>query len=191
MPWRYHSQVTLLASALHAVSSWKPLSPSEEAKQAEFLAALDQSAEVLSRRPLPSHLTASAFILDAAQEHVLLVFHGKGRFWVQPGGHLESDDAGILEAALREATEETGLRPEQLSGLRVVDLDHHQLSGAFGHCRSHLDVGVAMITDGTPQPTVSDESEDVRWFPVRDLPEDAVHGFGSRLAEVLERLRQI
>lgn len=191
MPRRYHSQVTLLDSALHTVSSWKPLSPSEESEQAEFLAALDQGADVLSRRPLPSHLTASAFILDAEHEHVLLVFHGKGRFWVQPGGHLESDDAGILEAALREATEETGLRPEQLSGLRVVDLDHHQLSGAFGHCRSHLDVGVAMITAGTPQPTVSDESEDVRWFPVRNLPEDAVQGFGSRLAEVLERLRQI
>ncbi|MEZ2370163.1 NUDIX hydrolase [Arthrobacter sp. RCC_34] len=183
--------MTLLDSALHAVSSWKPLSPSEESEQAEFLAALDQGADVLSRHPLPSHLTASAFILDAAQEHVLLVFHGKGRFWVQPGGHLESGDAGILEAALREATEETGLRAEQLSGLRVVDLDHHQLSDAFGHCRSHLDVGVAMITDGTPQPTVSDESEDVRWFPVGDLPEDAVQGFDSRLAEVLERLRQI
>lgn len=182
--------MTLLDSALHAVSAWKPLSPSEEAEQAEFLTALDQGADVLSRHPLPSHLTASAFILDATHDHVLLVFHGKGKFWVQPGGHLETEDPGILEAALREATEETGLRPEQLSGLRVVDLDHHQLSGAFGQCRSHLDVGVAMITDGTPEPTTSDESEDVRWFPVDRLPEDAVHGLGSRLADVLERLRQ-
>lgn len=181
--------MTLLDSALHAVSSWTPFSSSEEAEQAEFLAALDQGAEVLSRHPLPSHLTASAFILDTAHEHVLLVFHRKGRFWVQPGGHLESEDADILAAALREATEETGLRSEQLRGLTVVDLDHHRLSGAFGHCRSHLDIGVAMMTDGTPQPTVSDESEDVQWFTIEDLPEDAVHGLGARLAEVLERLR--
>ena len=181
--------MTLLDSALHAVASWTPRSPAEEAERSEFLAALDQGADALSRHPLRSHLTASAFILDARREHVLLVFHGKGKFWVQPGGHLESEDAGILEAALREATEETGLLPGQLTGLQLVDLDHHQLSGAFGHCLSHLDIGVAMTTEGTPRPSVSDESDDVRWFPVGDLPEDTVHGFSSRLAEVLERLR--
>lgn len=182
--------MTLHESALNAVSSWQPRTSFEEAEQAEFLAALEQGPEALSRQPLRTHLTASAFILDASREQVLLVFHGKGKFWVQPGGHLESQDTGITAAALREATEETGLLPEALSALQVVDLDHHQLSGAFGHCRSHLDIGVAMTTDGTPQPTVSEESDDVRWFPVDALPRDTVSGFPQRLAGVLGRLRE-
>ncbi|MBW8810801.1 MAG: NUDIX domain-containing protein, partial [Lysobacter sp.] len=35
--------------------------------------------------------------------------HRKGGFWVQCGGHLEPDDATLSAAALREATEESGI----------------------------------------------------------------------------------
>ncbi|MDP5227588.1 MULTISPECIES: NUDIX domain-containing protein [Arthrobacter] len=180
--------MTLLDSAIHAITSWDPRNGAEEKAKADFVSALDHGEAVLSRHPLPTHLTASAFVLDRGREFVLLVFHRKGRFWVQPGGHLEDDDASVESAALREAREETGLAGDLLHGARVVDLDHHALAGAFGHCRSHLDIGVVVFTDGTPAPTVSDESEAVRWFPVNALPDGVVNGFRERLDGVLARL---
>lgn len=180
----------LLASAENAIVSWEPLTPHEEAAKEDFLAGLAHGADILSRRPLPSHLTASAFVLDAAKENILLVFHGKARFWVQPGGHLEDGDTAVTEAALRETVEETGLPRDLLNDARVVDLDHHALPGAFGHCRSHLDIGVAVFTDGTPEPTVSEESEAVRWFPLDALPEPVAPEFHRRLDGVLARLGQ-
>lgn len=178
----------LLASAEHAIISWKPTTPREAEGKEDFLAALEHGADILGRHPLPSHLTASAFVLDTARENILLVFHGKAHFWVQPGGHLEDGDTAITEAALRETVEETGLSRGMLHGARIVDLDHHALAGAFGHCRSHLDIGVAVFTDGTPEPTVSEESEAVRWFPLAALPDGLAPGFRERLDGVLARL---
>lgn len=160
----------------------------EAAGKQDFLAALAHGTDVLSRHPLPTHLTASAFVFDAARENILLVFHGKARFWVQPGGHLEDGDTAVTEAALRETVEETGLPRELLADARVVDLNHHALPGAFGHCRSHLDIGVAVFTEGTPDPTVSEESEAVRWFPLAALPDGLAPEFRERLDGVLARL---
>lgn len=180
--------MSLLASAEDAIVSWEPLSTREAAGKQDFLAALARGADILSRHPLPSHLTASAFVFDAALENILLVFHGKARFWVQPGGHLEDGDTAVTEAALRETIEETGLPREFLADARVVDLDHHALPGAFGHCRSHLDIGVAVFTEGTPEPTVSEESEAVRWFPLAALPDVLAPEFRRRLDGVLARL---
>ena len=95
------------------------------------------------RSCVPSHLTASAMVLDSAGERVLLALHRKGGFWAQPGGHCEAADATLADAALREATEESGIDGLRLVGGGPVDLDRHQLSSAFGSCGEHLDVLLA------------------------------------------------
>ncbi|MFP3813739.1 hypothetical protein, partial [Bacillus sp. SIMBA_005] len=41
---------------------------------------------------------ASCVVFDETLTQTLLVFHGKGQFWVQPGGHAEDGDASIMEA---------------------------------------------------------------------------------------------
>lgn len=189
LPTRYHSPMTLLDSAAAAIQAWKPGTDAQVANKDYFLQALAHGTDILARHPLPTHLTASTFVLDRQLGQVLLVFHGKGKFWVQPGGHLEPGDRTIEEAALREVEEETGLEASLLAQPTVIDLDHHQLSAAFGHCRSHLDIGVAVLADASRQLRVSDESEDVRWFPVDSLPDNLASGFRERLAAALDRLR--
>jgi 8-oxo-dGTP pyrophosphatase MutT (NUDIX family) len=178
---------TLLASVLAAVDGWRTRDEAEAATRADFVEALrDHGQAALERSGPPTHVTASAFVFDEDAEHVLLCFHGKGRFWVQPGGHLEAGDSSVAGAALRELQEETGVSPAQLHSIEVADLDHHALGGGFGRCASHLDIGVVGRTRDLAAPLiVSDESDAVAWWPVAALPPGSAPGLAGRLARVL------
>ena len=142
--------------------------------QEEFVAAA--RAGLVSKADGPDHLTASALVLDRSREHVLLVLHKKVRLWMQPGGHLEPGDTSLARAALREAVEETGVGDLQLAGDTPFDLDRHP--APCGQ-RYHLDVRFLVLADDGARTAVSDESDDVRWFPVDALPADAVPDLGA------------
>jgi 8-oxo-dGTP pyrophosphatase MutT (NUDIX family) len=105
---------------------------------------------------------------------VLLTLHRKGGFWAQLGGHCEPQDDTLAAAALREATEESGVDGLRLIGDAPVDLDRHALSTAFGTCGEHLDVRYAVVAPPGAEPVVSEESDDVVWFPAGELPGTAV-----------------
>ena len=91
--------------------------------------------------------------------------------------------AHLQAAALREATEESGM-----AGLRVVgpaDLHRHALSAAFGRCREHLDAAYVVQAPYGARPEVGPESLDVAWWPVGDLPEAVVPDLPVRLERIL------
>ena len=65
----------------------------------------------------------------------------------------------------------------------IVDLDRHDLDSGFS-CAAHWDVGFAAVAAPDVEISVSDESEDVRWFPINDLPARVPAGFSARLERV-------
>lgn len=136
------------------------------------------------------HFTASTFVFDPGFDRILLCFHGKGRFWVQFGGHIEPADDDLAEAALREAREESGLDDVTLVSRHPIDLDRHELSAGFGWCTAHWDVGFAAVVDADAVPTVSDESVDVAWFDVDALPESVPQGFVTRVRRARDVARR-
>lgn len=99
----------------------------------------------------------------------LLLHHGKLRRWLQPGGHIEAVDATALEAARREAQEETGLtdlRP--LGGL--FDVDVHEIPARAGEpSHVHYDVRYAFVADPAAPLMFSRESRELAWFPLMDV----------------------
>lgn len=170
------------------VAELVPQSDREREMQADFAETFGDDSGPVWRESGPHHATASSVVFDETLTRTLLVFHGKGRFWVQPGGHMEDGDASVTDAALRELREETGIAAVPTAPL-VYDLDHHALSSRFGRCASHFDIGVAMIADPELALTVSDESADVRWWPVDALPAEAPEQLAPRLRGLLERLQ--
>lgn len=163
-------------SARIALTDWMPPDPEQDALRHTYLAFLDAVPNPCERACVPGHLTASAIVFDATGEQVLLTLHPRVGKWVQLGGHCEPEDRGIAAAALREATEESGLDGLVLSP-GPVQLHTHPITCSLGQPTRHLDVRYAAVAPGTadgtpPDPVRSSESVDLAWWPVDALPGD-------------------
>ncbi|MDN0195627.1 NUDIX hydrolase [Streptomyces sp. S.PNR 29] len=112
------------------------------------------------------HVTASALVIDPEGGRVLLTLHKKLRRWLQMGGHCEPGDASLSAAALREATEESGVAGLSLLPGGPVRLDRHPIPPP---CHCHFDVQYAVLAPPDAAHAVSDESLDVRWFPYDEV----------------------
>ncbi|MCA0435667.1 MAG: NUDIX domain-containing protein [Actinobacteria bacterium] len=169
------------ADAIRTVTDYPATGPQQARLQAEFLAALTDRADAISRFGPPAHLTVGVAVLDPSGRRVLLTHHRKADAWYQFGGHIEPGDASLRAAAERELREESGLTDLALSA-RPVHLDRHALPGAFGTCREHLDVRYAAVAAADAVPLVSPESYDVRWFDLDALPPGTADDLGGLLA---------
>jgi len=161
----------LHADAVRLLRAWEPPDGAQELLRAAYLAHLATHPDGVAKAGPPAHLTASALVLDARRERVLLTHHRKAGLWLQLGGHLEPDDPSLYAAAQREIREESGLAGVEVHPV-IAQLDRHTLAGAFGHCREHLDVRFAAVVPAGSEgaATASDESLDLRWWPLGGLP---------------------
>lgn len=88
-----------------------------------------EGTQLIDRKNFTGHITASAFILNQEGDKLLLLKHKFLEKWLQPGGHVDAADQSLLFAALREASEETGLGEHQLQPFssKVFDFDSHRI----------------------------------------------------------------
>jgi 8-oxo-dGTP pyrophosphatase MutT (NUDIX family) len=120
----------------------------------------------------PDHLTASMLVLSHDYSQVLLTLHGKAQQWFQFGGHCEASDVTLAGAATREALEESGLASIDVDPV-PIHLDEHAVPFcAAGPETHHLDVRFLGVAPAHAAHAVSEESLDVRWWPVDALPTD-------------------
>lgn len=85
--------------------------PTEQARLQPLVNLIAQSAveDLISRKNVAGHVTASGFVVDVSRRKVLRLRHKALGELLQPGGHVEPDDKSPLEGAKREIKEETGI----------------------------------------------------------------------------------
>jgi 8-oxo-dGTP pyrophosphatase MutT (NUDIX family) len=164
--------VSLHADALAVLEGWSAPDAAQEARRRAYVDHLRARPDGLAKSCFPDHLTAGALVLSDDGTQVLLNLHRKALRWFAFGGHLEAEDRTLAGAALREGTEESGL-PDLVVDPEPVHLSLHEV----GFCDPrgtvrHFDVRFLARLGATSEPVVSDESLDLRWFPVDDVPTD-------------------
>ena len=161
------------AAAAAELGAWDPPDEAQRALKHALLAFLDaRPDDACDRSCVPGHLTASALVLDAAGEHVLLTLHPRVGRWIQLGGHCEHGDPTLRAAALREATEESGIADLTIAA-EPLHVDVHPVTCSLGVPTRHLDVRYLVHAPPGAQPVISDESDDLCWWPLDALPPDS------------------
>ncbi|WP_327109852.1 NUDIX domain-containing protein [Nocardia sp. NBC_01730] len=163
---------SLHASAIELLESWCPAASSDQSLREAMLAFLGSAARGCLREHVPGHITASAVVFSHDEREVLLTLHPRVGRWIQLGGHCEEGDATVACAALREATEESGI-----AGLRLepglYGAQAHPITCSLGLPTRHLDLLFRITAPVGAVPVRSSESTDLRWWPVDSLPADA------------------
>lgn len=162
---------TMRALVRRSVAERIPIDETERESIGTFLAHYDVLPDPLDRELDPIHVTGSAIV--TGPRGVVLLRHRRLGLWLQPGGHIEPGETP-WEAALREATEETGLTlgfpASGDDGVPpLVHVDVHP--GGRGHI--HLDL--RYLVDGghaDPDPPAG-ESQEIGWFAWPDAVERA------------------
>lgn len=155
--------------AMSVLSAWENDEPQQRVLREQYLEFLREHPDGMSRECRIGHLTSSALVMDEHRSRVLLTLHPKVGRWLQLGGHNEQTDASIGAAARREAQEESGIDDVVISGI-PLRLDRHPVP-CGGAMSEHLDVQYLALVPADAQEVISDESDDLRWFPVDALPE--------------------
>lgn len=160
----------LHADAVRILNGWHAPSKEQEARRSEYLEFLAAHPDAVSRTCAIGHLTSSAVVVNPARTATLLTLHPKVGRWLQLGGHIEGTDANVRSAAWRETTEESGARPLSLS-LEPARLDRHRVP-CGGALSEHLDMQFIAVISDEETIVCSDESTDIAWFSLDQLPGD-------------------
>lgn len=188
--------MTLHDDARQVLTVWAPPNAGQEDLRRRYLAHLNGHPDAMWRGCHPDHLTASVLIFSSDHSHVLLTLHKIARRWLQTGGHCESDDPSLAEAALREGCEESGMSKLSIDPSPVL-LSRHAVPNCGGpSCgpirpSHHLDVQYIAVAPPGSKHVISDESDDLRWFGVDELPVDTDTSVRELTLAGVKRLREI
>jgi 8-oxo-dGTP pyrophosphatase MutT (NUDIX family) len=137
-----------------------------------FLAFLAARPDAMWQSCLAGHLTATALVIDPGRQAVLLMLHPRIGAWLPLGGHCEVGDHTLLDAAAREAREESGIGALSFDPVPLsLGVFHEPCAG--GIRTRHFDVSFCAVAPDGAEPVISDESLDLRWFSWDGLPDGA------------------
>ena len=145
------------------LTNHQPFTPEETQFKQQMIKFINQNTDCFERTLLIGHITGSAWIVDKSHKFTLLTHHRKLDKWFQTGGHCDGN-SNVLNVAIKEAMEETGLTDIQVINADIFDIDIHiipERKGVFSHL--HYDVRFLLEADMNEPLIISSESSNLAW----------------------------
>ncbi len=141
----------------------RTLDDAEEESRQRILAFVRANPDCFERSLQKGHITASAWLINAANTHALLTHHRKLRLWLQLGGHADGDP-NALRVAMREAREESGIECIAPVTTNIFDVDVHRIPAHGSEpAHFHYDIRFLLRVDGERPLRITKESIELAW----------------------------
>lgn len=96
---------------LDEIKKFKPIDEEENYEKEYLIKFIESRDDFLLRDNIFGHVTASAFVVNEKHDKFLAVYHIINDGWMYLGGHADGNP-NLLEVALREVYEESGVHPK-------------------------------------------------------------------------------
>ncbi len=150
------------------LGAYAPCTEEEIESKRKMLVFLEREPACFERSCVEGHFTGSCWLESADGSSILLTHHKKANLWLQLGGHADGDP-DLLQVALREAREESGLDDIVPLSDQIFDIDIHtvpEYQGVPEHM--HYDVRFLLKARESTPVTVSEESFALCWINTID-----------------------
>lgn len=158
-----------LKQLAEAIQQYQPVNEQEEKDKNVMLHLLRTQPDILERSNQAAHFSASSWLLNKEHTKVLLIYHNIYHSWAWTGGHADGE-ADLLQVAVREAQEETGVcdiraLSDEIFSLEVLTVDGHEKRGSYVSSHLHLNVTYLLEADEAEVLRIKpDENSGVKWF---------------------------
>lgn len=150
------------------IAAYEPWNEQEALDKIELLSALSEN-DIFFRENLRAHMTASAWVVNATRDKILMIYHNIYDSWSWLGGHADGQE-DLLSVAVREVQEESGIQKvkplsEEIFSLEILTVDGHEKRGRY--VPSHLHLNVTYLLEAAEDERLQakpDENSGVAWF---------------------------
>ena len=155
------------------IEKYIPYNEQEISDKELMLEYINTFDDVLTRENKMCHFTASNWIVNKDRTKILMIYHKIYKSWAWTGGHADGD-SDLLNVALKEAKEETGLNnlkllSDGIYGLQILTVDSHIKRGKFISSHLHLDCCFLFEANEEDELKIKeDENSGVKWFNIEE-----------------------
>jgi 8-oxo-dGTP pyrophosphatase MutT (NUDIX family) len=155
-------------SLKNLLEKYNPSDIYEQNHKKNMISFLNEHPNCFERSCLQGHFTGSCWLLSRDKQKALIMHHKKLNIWVQLGGHCDGDK-DVLQVALKEAMEESGIHSISPLSHEIFDIDIHPIPERKNEpAHIHLDVRFLLGVDDDENFTQNDESFELKWLDIHD-----------------------
>jgi len=156
------------------LQEYYPDAPEERVFKDDMINFIKQYDNCFERTLEIGHITASAWLLNKDRSQALLMHHAKLNKWFQLGGHCDGNP-NVLEVAIKEAQEESGIMGIKPVNLGIFDIDIHLIpANSREKEHYHYDVRFLLAVTSDEHIVQNSESKALSWIGKNpsELPTD-------------------
>jgi len=155
---------------LNLLAQYLPISAQEEKVKNDIEHFIKKHPDCFERSLAIGHITASGWLVNHDFSKIFLIHHKKLNIWIQPGGHCDGNP-NVLEVAIKEAQEESGITNIIPLSEKIFDIDIHQIpANKKEAAHYHYDIRFLLQAKDADDALVkNDESHEIQWFEPKDF----------------------